>query len=417
VADLEYRQHLARAGCDSEADRRDDLLAAIDAAHRAVGLYRDAFDYHAMVVMQFDAAITLRRVGERAAALAALEETLRMDREYGFRDDARENYQLLLTWRGEPAGAAQVAALMRDFPKRRAVLKFGWHASDARVTLDRHRATLSGGQIAHSRAAAAFERRITAEPAGGWKVSYVHPLSGYQPGVWPSDPSSHEPRLVFPPAPLPALDFEVSATGEFAGVTDSKAFATRLTAVTDGLIRAREPADPDGRSAASDAVDITAVAFSPGMLKAEASEDYQLETAMWIGARLEQGVWYEISAPLALPGMSRFVVAQRIAFAFTRRVPCTPEATSESCVELVIHATPAQTALDNLLADLGDAFAGKPLIEYAASSDARLVVDPETLLPYAREERTFWYVSLGKTADQRVLVSDHLVSTTRYGPQ
>jgi hypothetical protein len=40
--------------------------------------------------------------------------------------------------------------------------------------------------------------------------------------------------------------------------------------------------------------------FAPGMLEAQTIENYQLETAMWIGATLEQGVWYEISAPLSL---------------------------------------------------------------------------------------------------------------------
>ena len=124
-----------------------------------------------MVVMQFDVATTLRRLGDHTAALAALEEALHMDREYGFRDDARENYGLLLTWRGEPAGAAEVAKLMRDFPQRRAIFSFGWHPTDARITLDRRRALLSAGRIVHSRATADFEGRITADQGGGWTVS------------------------------------------------------------------------------------------------------------------------------------------------------------------------------------------------------------------------------------------------------
>lgn len=420
VADLEYRQHLARAVCGGASDHRDELLAAVDAARRAVELYRGVFDYHSMVIMQFNTAIALHRLGDKAAALAALEAALRMDREYGFADDARDNYEFLLTWRGDGGGAAQVTALMRDFPQRRATFKFGWGASSARITLDRRRATLSDGVIVRSRAKAAFERSISADQDGGWKVSFSQRLSGYEPGVWPTEqigpstPGARKPQLVFPPAPLPALDFKVGAKGDFAGVTDSKAFAARLTARTDALIRAHIPAGKEGRDAAEDAIETTAIALTPGMLEAEATQGYQLETAMWIGATLEQGVWYEISAPLSLPGLSRFVVPQRIEFAFTRVLPCTPGAAAANCVEVVIHATPDGEALDNLLADIGNSFPNDRYLDYIASTDARIVLDPATLVSYAREEQIYWYAALSNRAQDTVLASEHLVSTTKY---
>lgn len=414
VADLEYRQHLARATCLGRMDRRDELLAALEAARRAVGLYRIEFDYHSMVVMQFDSAVTLHQLGDEAAALAALEAALRMDREYGFRDDARENYELLLTWRGEPAGARQVASLMRDFPRRRATFKFGWHPTDARIALDRRRVVLSEGEIAYSRAAAAFEGHITAGQGGGWTVSYAHRLAAYEPGVWPIKQSTKLPQLAFSPAPLAALDFKVSATGGFDGVTDSKSFAARLSARTAALIRAGSPPGHDGLAATKDALETAAEAVSPGILEAETAENYQLQTAMWIGATLEQGVWYEMSAPLLLPGTPLFVVPQRIEFAFTRMVPCTAGAAEKRCVEIVIHATPDQTTVNNLLADMGGASPEYRYMDYAASIDARIVVDPMTLFPYAREERIYWYVSVSRRADDKILQSEHLVSTTQY---
>lgn len=414
VADLEYRQHLARAACASKADRRDELLAAMEAARHAAGLYRNAFDYHSMVVMEFNAAVALHRVGgEDRAALAALEEVLRMDREYGFRDDARENYELFLTWRGEPAGAAQVAALMRDFLQRRAVLKFGWHATDARITLDRRRTSFTADLVVHSRATAAFERRITTDPGGGWRVTYAHRLTGYEPGVWPAESASLKAHLIFPPAPFPAVGFKVSVKGDFEGVTDSKAFATRLTARTDGLIRAGAPSGRDGRDATSDAVETAAPLLSPGMLEAETAENYQLETAMWMGATLEQGVWYEVSAPLSLPGLPRFVVPQRLEFAFTRWVPCTGDAAAKMCAEIVIHATPDEQPLNNLLADISNA--EDTFMDYAASTDVRMVIDPATLLPYAREEQVYWYVSLSERPEDQILESEHLEATMKYG--
>jgi tetratricopeptide (TPR) repeat protein len=417
VADLEYRQHLARAACGSQANRRDELLAAVEAARRAAELYRKEFDYRSMVIMQFDAAVALRRLGENAAALAALEKALDMDREYGFQEDARENYKLLLRWRGEPAGAAQVARLMQDFPKRRATFKFGWHTSDAQVRLERHRESLEDGRIVSSRAGAAFERRIAATPAGGWSVSYAHRLARYEPGVWPSEPGLRAQQLAFPAALLPAVGFKVSATGEFQGTTDSDTFATRLSAKAEKLIRAGAPSGRDAAGLVSEAVETATDTLSPGMLEADAAEDYQLETAMWIGATLEQGVWYETSAPLSLPGMPHLIVQSRIEFAFTRKVPCTAEAAVENCVEIVIHATPEQQALTHLLDDLGGAPPDNMFVDYFASSETRLVTDPATLLPYARDERVYWFTSIGKDKGDTVLQSEHLVSTMRYSAQ
>ena len=55
------------------------------------------------------------------------------------------------------------------------------------------------------------------------------------------------------------------------------------------------------------------------------------------------------------------------------------------------------------------------LAAYTASTEARIVTDPATLLPYAREERLYWYASAGEGRQDFVLESEHLVSTTSYG--
>lgn len=414
AADLEYRIQLARATCGGRSAHKDDLLAAVAAAHRAAEAYRDAFDYRAMVIMQFNAAVALHRLGEDAAAIAALESALDTDREYGFADDARDNYKLLLTWRRQPAGAAQVARLMQDFPKRRAVLKYDWHPADARITLEERRDCLEDGGIVRSRATAAYERHITATPRGGWSVSYTDRLTRYRPGVWPLRPGSYPPQLFFPPLRLPATDFNVTATGELAELTHSTAFAARLTARANGIIKAGAPAGAVGRSAMNDALDAAANALSPGMLEAATTETYQLETAMWIGATLEQGVWYRLSAPLALPGLSGIVLQQRVEFAFTRTVPCAAGQAAPRCVEIVMRATPDEQAVRGLLADIDSPLPGSRFRDYQASILVRIVVDPTTLLPYAREEWMYWYASLGKNSSDTILESDHVVSTTSY---
>jgi len=408
AADLEYRLDLARAACGSETDRETELRTAIAAARRAVELYRNAFDYRSMAIMQFDVGNVLHQLGENAAALAALERALEMDREYGLQEEARETYKLLLTWRGEPAEDAQITALMQDFPKRRAVLQFGWRPSDARITLESERDDLVDGQILSSRASATLKRHIGAD-GDGWSVSHAHNLTRYEPGVWPTMQGPQTPRAVFPPALLPGADFKVSATGEFEGVTNyTNALAVRLVDRTDELLSATAPAGDRARNLLSAALEVTADTFSPGMLEAAAAENYQLETAMWIGATLEQGVWYEISAPLSLPGMQRTVVQYRVEFAFTRMVPCTAGAAAPTCVEMVIHAAPDEEALDQVIAD-------KSFAAYIASTEVRIVTDPATLLPYAREERAYWYASLSNGRRDSVLGSEHLVSTTSYG--
>jgi hypothetical protein len=165
------------------------------------------------------------------------------------------------------------------------------------------------------------------------------------------------------------------------------------------------------------AVESAADNLAPGLLEAAAAENYQIETAMWIGATLDQGVWYEIDAPLPIPGMPRVVIQNKVEFAFTRRLPCTPDAADSTCVEIVIHATPDSEALDRVIADLALPPPHNQFDHYTASTEARMVTDPATLLPYAREERIYWYASLDKGKGGTILQSEHVLARTKYGAQ
>jgi hypothetical protein len=402
TADLEYRLHLARADCVGDPGRTDELRAAVGAAQHAAELYRSTFDYHAAVIMQFNTAIVLRQLGDAAAAVTALESTLAMDRDYGFQDDAQENYRLLLTWRGQPADSARVAGLMQDFPKRRAILKFAWHPGDAHISLEDDRESLWDAAISRSHAAASFDRHIGPDANSGWKVIYTQDTAEYEPGVWPTREGSQAAKAVFPPAALPALNFKVSASGELIGTIGADAYASRLIARTDALIRAQVPAGSDAGELTKQALDATDVALSSGLLVAEAAENYQLETSMWAGATLDQGVWYQLSAPLSLRGLPRLVVQQQLEFAFTRVVPCTAAKAESACVELVVRATPNRQVVDELFKN------------YASSTATRIVLDPATLLSYAREDRLYWYASTGNGPADTVLQSEHFKSTTTF---
>ncbi len=418
VSDLEYRLHLARTECGGGAGRADELRSAVTAALRAVELYRNVFDYRSMVIMQFDAAVALHRLGEVKEAMATLRAALDMDWEYGFRSDAEENYRLMLAWQDKPAGPTQIAALMQHFPTRRATFKFAWRVAEARVTLENHRERLEDDQVVQSRATAILERHVSVGQGGGWNVSYAHPLTQYMPGVWPTSDASKDFGIFFPPARLPEPSYQVSAGGEFEGAVDSDAFASELDTRTAALIRARAPPGPKARQLTQDAVEMMSAFLSPGLLEAAAAQNYDLETAMWIGATLEQGVWYEIAAPLSLPGIPRVVVQHQIEFAFTRTVPCTAGATDAACVEIVLRATPDRQALDRVMADTRAQLPDfRDFRDYSASIEARIVTDPTTLLPYAHEERLYWYASVGTGRAVSALESEHLVSTTSYGAQ
>jgi hypothetical protein len=409
VADLEYRLHLAWAECDGGAHRDEQLRIAVSAARHAVQLYRDMFDYHSMVILQFDASVALHNLGDKAAAIASLEAALEMDREFGFAEDARENYKLWLTWKDQPAGETQVAALMQDFPKRQAALKFQWGPRDAQITLDSRRACLLERQVVSSHASAEFDRQIRGNDNGSWSVSYARRLTKYEPGVWPimQDP----PQMAFPPVLIPEAGFEVGASGEFNLVTEPLVFAEQLAARTEELIRTSAPSGEHARDLMEVAVDKTPEDLAPGLLEAATAQNYQSETAMWIGATLDQGVWYEVSAPLSLPGIPRIVTQNRIEFAFTRMVPCSAGATQPTCVEIITRAAPEQEALDRLLADYNNQHVGR-IDGYAASITTRLVTDPATLLPFAHEKKVYWYATVGKA--DTVVQSEHTVSTTRY---
>ena len=127
---------------------------------------------------------------------------------------------------------------------------------------------------------------------------------------------------------------------------------------------------------------------------------------MWIGATLKQGVGYELTVPLALPGITHVIVDHRLDFVFTREVPCASGSAAPDCVELVVRAAPLEQPLKEVLANFqlpqGSA------LHYAAAMVMRLIVDPQTLRPYLRDTHRYWYVTVGKQRpDSLMMESDH----------
>ncbi len=391
--DAEYRIHSARASCVPDAPSREsELRAALSAARRAVALYGETLDYRSMAVMQFNVSVTEELLGEHAAAVDALESALAMDREFGFRDDARDNYAQLQRLRGEPEDASHIAAQLTSFPERSVTLRFAWSPGDQLVSVQSVRKRLVDASLIDTRAQSTLRRTIRAR-GDAWIVSYEPLTANDDAGVWPTGQSvAGLEDAVFPPALLVYPSIAVRSTGDLYGVVDVDAFAARLTSGVEAAIRAHAPGGAHATSLLERGLQLTQEDFAPEVIEGEVTQSYSLETGMWIGATLQQGVWYESQAPLILPATSNLLVTHHLQFAYTRPVSCTASSPDLSCVELVIKVTPDAEALAAL--DLAQ-------VHYASESDIRLVIDPSSLQPRLRETRRYWYVAIPGSKEAR----------------
>ena len=378
-ADLEYRIHVARAACaPGPPQRRNELHQGLAAAQRAVDLYRDALDYQSMAVMQFNVGVTQRLLGNDAAAVVALRAAIDMDREYGFRDDATDNYELLARWTG---GTHDLEAPEDPPPTRTTTLKFGWSICNARVAMDMTYTRVADGGIVRSRGSRSFERTYRAGWLN-WQVSGQTGQLDFEVPQWPrQEPEWQLVYLSFESALLRVPDIEVTRRGDFAHAMGLFDFSSKLAKAT----RALSPGLAHERD----------LSFAPGVIEGKAAEDYNFDTGIWIGATLEQGVWYSMSAPLMLPGTFAVTVSHDIEFAFTRQVPCSPDSTERACVELVIRAAPEADALADFAVDLAARLhlsKGKKAHLWSETY-MRIVTDPNTLMTRSRDVRHYWHVA------------------------
>jgi hypothetical protein len=444
VTDINYRLKLARASCGAEpAERESDLREALAAAQQAVGLYRDALDYKSMAIMQFNVGVTQRMLGDNDAAVASLESTVAMDRDFGFRQEVEDNSKLLALWkRPENAGAGKVidnaagsagqvvnaaaepadaptaapAASPPDAPSRSVALKFAWSANDATLGVAIDHAWTVDDTIIHGRAYHLFRQRVHAGH-DGWFVSYEPEKLVYDVATWPSEMRDvHDLAYTFGRA-LPLPGFEVSPNGDFKRVVNLDNVASDQTAAVRAMILGHMQTEGGKTRLPGWVVRSTRTLFAPEVVEQTAAEDYDFETGVWIGAKLEQGVWYNMSVPLTLPGARQLLIPHDVEFAYTRDVPCTAIATDRSCVEIVVHATPQTESLTALMQYVDRALPGhrKVRFHYWFTTYMRIVTDPNTLTTYVYDARRYWHAS-GDTldTDKPDNHSERLVSTFTY---
>jgi hypothetical protein len=403
AADTEYRIHRLSASCARESqERQRELTAMVEAARKTVDLYRDAHDYPSVAAMQFNVSSGEELLGNGTAALEALEAAIATDRQYGLRDDANENYERLLRLRGEPADSAQVAALMRDFPDRSATLRFAWSDRDGLVSFQSVRSRLADTVVFETRVQATL-RRTVRNSQGHWVLSRSLTSASDDSGLSPLVSSLPGPEDgVFSPALLDFPDVEISAAGDLERVDAVDEVSERLSRQAEAAIRAHVPDGESAMQLTERGLEAARTAYAPHVIEAQTVQAYSLETAMWLGATLQQGVWYDTTARLILPEMPNIALIHRLRFAYTRPVPCTANAVDESCVELVIHATPDPHAIDALIQSYR--LNEKQPLQYASETDLRLVLDPNTLHPYAHETRRYWYAAIrrGERLERRL---------------
>ena len=423
-AAIEYQIHVGRANCGNSAVLREqELRAAVESARRAVDLYRDDFDAISMVTMQFNVGVAYHELGEDTAAVTALQAAIKMDRDYGFREDAKDNYQILLQWNGQPAGTDRVAALMKDFPQRSTTLSFGWFESKADLTLTLEYEQLSEGGMLKMRGIKAAERRVR-RSRDGWTVSFEPRGTHYEISNWPNNESlvrgivASLPRLA-----LQFHDFNAGRTGDFTQSTAADKFGSGMRfdvkAVTEFL------AQNNASSSLTDQIREQSGKYGNSQYGASVetlvAETYNIETGTWIGASLEQGVWYEMNVPLSLLLAPGLFVTHQIEFAFTRRVPCMAGSIEEACMEIVVRATPDPEELKVRLVNLSqmmklsqNALLGEKVdLQLSSATYMRLVTDPTTLQFFESDMRRYGYwTNKGTKFDYPVMVYErtHAVS-------
>jgi hypothetical protein len=410
AANIEYGVHAVRAGCGADPTvQQRELSVARDAALRAADFYRDGFDYQSMVVMQFDAAVAARRLGDSAGAEAMLRSAAGMDEAYGFQKDRQDNQALLAQWAGGGPEQARDAGPAQAPTAPSATLKFAWSAKDADVAVTASYASVVDGQVIRSQAAATRALSIRSDGLG-WAMSFPKNLRRYDFGQWPQGRAQSQElmTLLLANIRLTSLGIRVSRAGDFRSAIDPAKVSTKLSAETKTLAAYVIP-QSDGKADPMPNIS-KAVKFlsTPDEIADMAAEDYDLTTAAWIGAKLDQGVWYDIVAPMREPGTAD-TVDHDIHFAFTRKAPCGAASASAACVEIVLHAAPDPSAIGRFKLPSGQA------VHYWSTTDMRIVTDADSLLPYVWDVRRYWYFAVdGGAWGDPVINSERIVSTFSY---
>jgi len=412
ATDVDYQIHSARAACGAAEVRDAELRAALESAQRAVELYRSAFDAVSMVTMQFNSSVAYHDLGDAAAAVAALQEAIDMDREYGYAEDAEDNYALLLQWKNEDASPDQVAARMQDFPERSATLAFDWFPSVTEVNVESNYTQIADGEVFSVHSTRSAQRRVR-KGLTGWGVSFQAAPAHFD----LANPPTKEPALQGLATSLAGMllqfhDFELAHNGDFDDSKGGFRFGSRVRADMGALTRDLASRGTPTAQLVRSVSKALGAQQSSHVIESLVAENYNFDAGTWIGATLEQGVWYDMRASLSLPLEPQVFVWNEIEFAYTHPVPCLADAKETACIEIVLHAKPDPAVLEDMVKVLARS-ARLPrgqLPQLQAITHMRLIVDPITSVAYRRDVRRYSYWSNGAAAPNHALTESEKIS-------
>jgi hypothetical protein len=407
-----YYLEMARSRCSADAPQAAALQAALKYARDAVAGYRALFMYEPMTIMQFNVAQTLHDTGDEAQALKELQSAIDLDRTFGFKADAEENFRTLNAWQKKEISDTDVSAFSASFAPRSVTLKFGWRPTKVEATGTFDNATYEGGSVRHSKFSLPMTGTIKSE-----KDDLVYEVKVGEPKLDASNLGSDVEKKV---VALMARVFGrmpvavISKTGEFKEVRDLDAFSKQMNAEIDKAVKQAVP-ESDPRYAAVKAATDEELrpAATPGNLTARIQQDYSLETGIWNGATLEQNGWVSLPLTLSMNGTPQGYIEHTVQAVFSRRLPCGAGLPAEGCVELVLEAVPTEKAVAEVMQKLQDSDKGR--LDYAAATRVRLVVDPETLVPYESETLRYTYMALANKGQRAVkIATEQAVNVYKY---
>lgn len=398
-----YYVEMARSRCSADAAQKTAALnAALKLARDAVAGYRGIFMYEPMTIMQFNVAQTHLDLGDKPQAIKELQAAIELDRMYGLKADAEENFRTLNLWQDKQVTDAEVTAFSAAFQPASVQLKFGWKPVKVESNASFGSATFEGGSVKHTKFSMPMTGTIKAE-----KDLLVYEVKVGEPKLDASALGSDvEKKLVGLMArilaKLPAA--EISPTGDFKGARDIEGFAKAMnTEIDKAVVQAVPAGDPrlPNIKAALDQ-ELRPYAAADNLL-GKIQQGYSLETGIWTGATLEQNAWVSLPLTLSMNGTPQGFIEHTVEAVFSRRVPCAAGLPAGGCVELLLDAVPTPKAIEDVAAKLAAADQGK--LDYAAATRMRLVVDPATLVPYENETLRYTYLALGNKGQRAVKIA------------
>jgi hypothetical protein len=292
-------------------------------------------------------------------------------------------------------------------------LRFAWQTSDADETVELSTTYLARGHLAHASATRSLRMHVRPSVVNehpGWRVSQETAVAT------PLQSEGFTPGDVLYGLALPATHtflglapVDVSASGDLRG------FMRLGPTTVDIRLGARDTMSAAAGKSWSDMAGRALDAeITTANVAGQAEETYSLETGAWIGATLQQGVWYHMSAGLSLPGLIDTGVQHDVEFAYTRDVPCRPGDADSACVEIVMHATPKADELGHLMGGMSSLL---QTTRYWSTTYVRLVTDPRSLMADSLDVRRYWHI-FGRPGERSEPQSgmERVVTTYRYLP-